>query len=1309
MNYLRTLTRRIVTGILAFIMAFTLMPVSVNAISLNETMTVNPDTIRATITDGSRVIVYKRTDPQTMEDIWQEFVTYHIADSNDQTSLVLKLYENWSTSDVLVADSTYYNLMVDLNGKAIVRTEFSTEDEEVILVDKGCSLSVFDSSNRKEGAIAGGRDSGVKIEDGLFELRDGRITGNDSTAGGGGVTLNSLSSVFNMYSGSVCDNTAENSNGGGILIHNGVATISGGTISGNHADNGGGIYIDTNQGGDALIFTSGKISNNTANNGGGIAAINGASTISGEITGNRASNGGGIYSEDKHSGSTKIDGASIIGNNASSNGGGIFVLRDCNLSLIGATVTGNSAYKGGGGYVDDYSQVTLGPNKVIVVQDNTASYAGGNLYLCSTAPLISPYEVAAGSVIHVDAQSPNRFVVARNTTSTVAPGIAIGQLVADNTGYVLAYSPSYDDDPRIHMVQGTVEETAVPETFNGQTLQKGTFMYASASGSSADRAATYYYSDGYFMKGTGADSNGDANDYNEHLATLSICMAMASFGANSSGSSYETKSKNVEEMFTDIGMKDFYANEDFQKEPETDTMGVAMAHKTLSDGSTLVAVGLRGAGYGAEWASNVTLGATGEHKGFSDSATIVMNEIIGYLANEDLQDAVENHTIKFWIAGFSRAGAVANLTAKRLNDRYDIDGKRVFAYCLEAPQGGVYGTTGYMNIKNMINPNDIVPLVAPTSMAGVNLFARYGEQHDLFTGNVGDADYESLKAEMMKQLGAVNSSITFSDQIESATMAYFSGGVLSGIFGKIASWTEDYNNLYGVDALNTLSKIMRGTSLISKDQTSAYSSVANYNKVLVDAIQYTMTNLFYKGDGSGTSGREFYANTNPVFTDSQYSSLQTALREIIALVQTAPSDVMAKYMSAAATAFMNLPISSLNNLSLDDLYQDVIGGLLSTGWLNLEMGTDPLISTCKPWIIYKIRMLIADNTSGPGSLISKDACDKLNQYLPPLLWRLFYFVAWDYDTTENRLLATLATNADTILQAHYPEVDFSWMRASDSYYQNHDGIVPATEKELEAPVSNIDEGEYSKALSNVKLTASPADAEIYYYVSNSYQQPDSWCWQQAKKYTGAFELPQNMSTDMNYRVFAYAKKDGQVKKRIFKYSIYQTQKVLIYTHIDIPGNNGTILYRADSCAEGQLSSIEATNPTSAASVKFNHWKLTKDDGTDVTDTLLEINPVTGRDEKLDQATSFRVPNYNVHATAVYESLITEIDLKYGSPDAEQNLHAEWMVKMGDQYYTSAGYCNSGDYTDACNAYGNNAFGNKSCNGQRRKVRSSDII
>lgn len=155
MNYLRTLTRRIVTGILAFIMAFTLMPVSVNAISLNETMTVNPDTIRATITDGSRVIVYKRTDPQTMEDIWQEFVTYHIADSNDQTSLVLKLYENWSTSDVLVADSTYYNLMVDLNGKAIVRTEFSTEDEEVILVDKGCSLSVFDSSNRKEGAIAG--------------------------------------------------------------------------------------------------------------------------------------------------------------------------------------------------------------------------------------------------------------------------------------------------------------------------------------------------------------------------------------------------------------------------------------------------------------------------------------------------------------------------------------------------------------------------------------------------------------------------------------------------------------------------------------------------------------------------------------------------------------------------------------------------------------------------------------------------------------------------------------------------------------------------------------------------------------------------------------------------------------------------------------------------------------------------------------------------------------------------------------------------------------------------------------------------
>ena len=132
-----------------------------------------------------------------------------------------------------------------------------------------------------------------------------------------------------------------------------------------------------------------------------------------------------------------------------------------------------------------------------------------------------------------------------------------------------------------------------------------------------------------------------------------------------------------------------------------------------------------------EWASNVWLGKDGEAAGFSDAADKVMAFLENYLASHpDVREAIDCGTAAFWLQGYSRAGAAANLTAKRIIDKYN--NSKVFAYCIAAPQGGTPQSEmsgrdwkEYTCIHNVINPDDMVPYVMPGGMG----FMRYGVDH----------------------------------------------------------------------------------------------------------------------------------------------------------------------------------------------------------------------------------------------------------------------------------------------------------------------------------------------------------------------------------------------------------------------------------------------------------------------------------------------------------------------------------------------------------------------------------------------------
>ena len=105
---------------------------------------------------------------------------------------------------------------------------------------------------------------------------------------------------------------------------------------------------------------------------------------------------------------------------------------------------------------------------------------------------------------------------------------------------------------------------------------------------------------------------------------MSMALAMSSFTLMNVPLSrcYE----RAEEFFSDIGYSDFDSNAETDYVGTAETIGIALAKKTILDGGvpyTIVAVSVRGGGYGSEWASNFTVGYSdennGNHKGFYES------------------------------------------------------------------------------------------------------------------------------------------------------------------------------------------------------------------------------------------------------------------------------------------------------------------------------------------------------------------------------------------------------------------------------------------------------------------------------------------------------------------------------------------------------------------------------------------------------------------------------------------------------------------------------------------------------------------
>ena len=268
-----------------------------------------------------------------------------------------------------------------------------------------------------------------------------------------------------------------------------------------------------------------------------------------------------------------------------------------------------------------------------------------------------------------------------------------------------------------------------------------TFAFPSSNFFNYELQSEFYYNDDYFKN--------PASVYDDHMATMSLNFALTSFA----NYYYDVKerSANARELFGKIGFNNVTPNNDYMEEPKTNSMGVICANKHIyiKEGAdvreyNLIAVGMRSSNYKNEWASNLKLGESGDHAGFTEARDIAYSHVKSFY--DAHKNDFGNIPTKFWIVGYSRGAACANLLGGKITDEastiFNTTQDNIYVYTFATPQGANISAhtnlDSYTNIHNIINPQDPVPKLA-MSLYG---FRRYGIDHFIPTymsENVHDA------------------------------------------------------------------------------------------------------------------------------------------------------------------------------------------------------------------------------------------------------------------------------------------------------------------------------------------------------------------------------------------------------------------------------------------------------------------------------------------------------------------------------------------------------------------------------------------
>ena len=260
--------------------------------------------------------------------------------SNNSSQLGGGIYA--SSSRVIIADSSvsdnsntgiYVVGDSDVTVANSIVSNNSARSGGGVYVEEGGTLTVTNSSfsNNAVSGSSSGYGGGIYACGGSYISIDGSVFSGNSAKYGGGIYTESNSTV-SVASSEISGNSASYY-GGGIETY-GTLTFTNGMIYNNTARSGGGIDSYG-----SLIVASSTISGNVVeSNGGGIYVdVDSLATVANtEISGNSAQQGGGIYSR---GGAITISNGTVAGNSASYEGGGIYT--DGSIKLFNTIVSLN--------------------------------------------------------------------------------------------------------------------------------------------------------------------------------------------------------------------------------------------------------------------------------------------------------------------------------------------------------------------------------------------------------------------------------------------------------------------------------------------------------------------------------------------------------------------------------------------------------------------------------------------------------------------------------------------------------------------------------------------------------------------------------------------------------------------------------------------------------------------------------------------------------------------------------------------------------------------------------------------------------
>ena len=244
--------------------------------------------------------------------------------------------------------------------------------------------------------------------------------------------------------------------------------------------------------------------------------------------------------------------------------------------------------------------------------------------------------------------------------------------------------------------------------------------------------------------------------YNHELATTSAVLACAAYINKPSASSGETF--KIKENFVNLGFDpDSFvyfnpksANGYADANGGYNQVAYAFATRYTNEGVPIVAVTIRGTPGNEEWLGNLNINETGQsstalHEGFSLATRQVENALAAYFVTRD----IDVSKARILVTGHSRGAAVANVLGMSLDEGAieGVDSGRVFDYTFAFPAVATanLNSADYDNIFNIINPEDVVPLV-PIPQWG---FGRFGQTLVLpSSSNTSYGEYLQLKSKM---------------------------------------------------------------------------------------------------------------------------------------------------------------------------------------------------------------------------------------------------------------------------------------------------------------------------------------------------------------------------------------------------------------------------------------------------------------------------------------------------------------------------------------------------------------------------------